>query len=49
MDGQVGSKDRLIIFLNDINTKHNSIKFEYKISQSSIPFPDMDFCIKKKF
>ena len=28
-----GSKDQLITFLNDLNTKHNSIKFEYKISQ----------------
>ena len=33
------SKDQLItFFLNDLNTKHNSIKFGYKILQSSIPF-----------
>ena len=24
----IGSKDQLITFLNDLNTKHNSIKFE---------------------
>ena len=41
-----GSKDQLITFLNDLNTKHNSIKFEYKISQSSIPFLDMKAYIK---
>ena len=35
---RTGSKDQLMTFLNDLNTKHNSIKFEYKISQSSIPF-----------
>ena len=42
----IGSKDQLITFLNDLNTKHNSIKFEYKISQSSIPFLDMQAYIK---
>ena len=35
---RTGSKDQLITFLSELNTKHNSIKFEYKISQSSIPF-----------
>ena len=29
-----------------MNTTHNSIKFEYKISQSSIPFLDMEVYIK---
>ena len=37
-----GSKDQLITFLNDLNTKHNSVKFEYKISQSKIYFLDAD-------
>ena len=27
-----GSEDQQITFLNDLNTKHISIKFEYKIS-----------------
>ena len=40
------SKDQLITFLNDLNTKHNSIKFEYKISQSSMPFLDTEVYIK---
>ena len=37
-----GSIDKLITFSNDLNAKHNSIKFEYKISQSSIPFLDTE-------
>ena len=37
-----GSIDQLITFSNDLNAKHNSIKFEYKISQSSIPFLDTE-------
>ena len=41
-----GSKDQLITFLNDLNTTHNSIKFEYKISQSSIPFLNTEVYIK---
>ena len=41
-----GSKDLLITFLNDLNTKHNSINFEYKISHSSIPFLDTGVYIK---
>ena len=41
-----GSKDQLITFLNDLNTKHNSIKFEYKIAQSNIPFLDTDVYFK---
>ena len=41
-----GSKYQLITFLNNLNTKHNSIKFEYKIAQSSITLPDTEFHIK---
>ena len=41
-----GSKDQLITFLNNLNTKHNSIKFEWKISQSSLPFLDTEVYIK---
>ena len=41
-----GSKDQLITFLNDSNTRYKSIKFEYKISQSSIPFLDTEVYIK---
>ena len=41
-----GSKDQLITFLNDLNTKHNSVKFEYKISQSKIYFLDANFISK---
>ena len=43
-----GSKDQLITFSNDLNTKHNSIKSEYKISQSSIPFLDIEVYIKNE-
>ena len=39
------SKNQLIIILNDWNTKHNSIKFENKISQSSIIFLDKEVYI----
>ena len=31
-----------------MNTKHNSIKCEYKISQSTIPFFDTEIYIKNK-
>ena len=41
-----GSQDQLITFLNDLNTKHISINFEYKISQSSIPFLYTEVYIK---
>ena len=41
-----GRKDQLIAFLNDLNTKQNSVEFECKISQSSTPFLDMEFYIK---
>ena len=41
-----GSKDQLITFSNDLNAKHNSIKSEYKISQSSIAFLVTEVYIK---
>ena len=41
-----GSKNQLKTFLNDLNTKHNSIKFEYKVSQSSMLFLGMEVYIK---
>ena len=41
-----GSKAQLITFLNDLNTKQSSIKFEYKILQSSNPFFNTEVCIK---
>ena len=41
-----GSKDQLITFLNDLNRKHNSIKFEYKISQPSILFLGTEIYIR---
>ena len=41
-----GSIEQLIAFLNDLNTKHNSIKFEYKISRSSIPSLDKEVYMK---
>ena len=41
-----GAKDQLITFLTDLNTKQISIKFEYKISRSSIPFIGTEVYIK---
>ena len=41
-----GSNDQPITFLNDLNTKNNSLKFEYKISQSNIPFLEMEVYLK---
>ena len=32
-------------FLNEINTKHKSIKFEYQISETSITFLDSEIYI----
>ena len=43
-----GSKDQLKAFLNDLHKKCNSIKFEYMISQSSIPFLDTNVYIKNQ-
>ena len=36
------SKKQVIMFWNDLNTNHNSMKFEYKISQSSISSLDTE-------
>ena len=33
-------KERLICNLNELNTNHDSIKFEYKISKTIISFLD---------
>ena len=33
-------------FLNELNTKHKSIKFEYQISKTSMAFLDTEICIK---
>ena len=33
-------------FLNELNTKHESIKFEYQISKTSMAFLDTEICIK---
>ena len=41
-----GSEDQLTTFLNNSNEIYNSIKFEYNISQSIIPFIDTDVYIK---
>ena len=43
-----GSKDQLKAFLNDLHKKCKSIKFEYMISQSSIPFLDTNVYIKNQ-
>ena len=37
-----GTKEQLTNCLNNLNKKHISIKFEYKISQSSITFLDTE-------
>ena len=41
-----GSKEQLTNCLNDFNKKHNPIKFEDKISQTSITFIDTEFFIQ---
>ena len=41
-----GNKKDLIKFLNDLNTKHKSIKFQYQISKTSITFVDTEIYIK---
>ena len=45
---QTGSRDQLITLSDDLNTKNNSIKFEYKISQSNISFLDTEVYLKNK-
>ena len=41
-----GTKEQLTNCLNNLNKKHNSIKFEYKISQTSITFLDTEVSIQ---
>ena len=41
-----GSKTDLEKFLNELNGKHPSIKFEYEISKEGISFLDTEICIK---
>ena len=41
-----GSKEQLIRNLGELNTKHDSIKFKYKISKTSISFLDTEVYIK---
>ena len=41
-----GNKKDLMKFLNELNTKHESIKFEYQISKTSITFLDTKVYIK---
>ena len=41
-----GNKKDLIKFLNEPNTKHKSIKFEYQMSKTSITFSDTEVYIK---
>ena len=41
-----GRKEQLIRNLGELSTKHNSIKFEYKISKTSISFLDTEVYIK---
>ena len=39
----------LIKFLNELNTKHESIKPEYQISETSITFLDTEVYIKNNY
>ena len=41
-----GNMKDLMKFLNEPNTKHESIKFEYQISKTSIAFLDIEVYIK---
>ena len=41
-----GNKEQLIEKLDELNTKHDSIKFGYKISETSISFLDTGVYIK---
>ena len=40
------SKTDLEKFVNEVNTKYPSIKFEYEISRARISFLDTEICIK---
>ena len=41
-----GGKEQLLWNMDKLNTKHDSIKFEYKISKTSISFLDTEVYIK---
>ena len=41
-----GNKKDLLKFLNELNTKHESIKFKFQISKTSITFLDTEVYIK---
>ena len=41
-----GTKEQLTNYLNKLNKKHNSIKFQYRISQTSITFLDGEVSIQ---
>ena len=41
-----GSKETLIWNLDELNRKHDSMKFEHKISKTSICFVENELCIK---
>ena len=41
-----GNKKNVMKFLNEFNTKHEFIKFQYQISKTSITNLDTDVCIK---
>ena len=43
-----GTKERLISKLDELNRKHETNKFEYKTSKTSIFFLDTDMYIKNK-
>ena len=43
-----GNKKDLMKYLNELNTKHESIKFEYQISKTSITFLDTEVIIHKQ-
>ena len=43
-----GTKEQLTNCLNNLNKKHNSIKFIYKITQTSITFLDTEVSIQNK-
>ena len=43
-----GTKERLISKLDELNRKHETNKFEYKTSKTSISFLDTDMYIKNK-
>ena len=41
-----GTKDQLTNCLNNLNKKHSSVKFEFKISQTSITLLDTEVTIQ---